>query len=405
MGGEPGGAARTLLFTGKGGVGKTTLAAATAARAAAEGHKTLILSTDPAHSLGDAFDVELGAGATEVSAALFVQQIDTQKRLQETWSEIQRYLVDALGAAGLDALRAEELTVIPGAEELLALLEVRDQACSGRWDLVVVDCAPTAETLRLLALPEALDWYLTKVFPMERRVVRALRPLLAPAVGLPSPRPEVWEAAERLQAELLDVQRVLKAPRTTVRLVLTPESVVVAEARRALTQLSLYGYRVDAVLANRVFGPSNDSWRQGWAEAQQELLAEVADSFAPLPIHVAPYASAEPLGSSSLRDLGERVYGSDDPIAVRELAEPLSVVESGRGYLLSLPLPLADRDALDLSRVGSDLVVTVSGRRRVLALPSVLRRCDVTGARLSGGRLEVSFLPDEQLFPRNEAHP
>lgn len=403
--GEDSSRVRTLLFTGKGGVGKTTLAAATAARAAAEGHKTLILSTDAAHSLGDAFDVELGSGTAEVSTGLFVQQVDTQQRLQETWSEIQRYLVDALGAAGFDELRAEELTVLPGADELLALLEVRDQARSGRWDLVVVDCAPTAETLRLLALPEALDWYLTKVFPVERRVVRALRPLLAPAVGLPAPRPEVWAAAERLQAELLDVQRVLKAPRTTVRLVLTPESVVVAEARRALTQLSLYGYRVDAVLANRVFTPSDDPWRQGWADAQRVLLDEVGDSFAPLPVHVAPYVSAEPLGSERLRDLGRLVYGDDDLLTVGIAGEPMSIRESDGEYLLTLPLPLADRDQLDLSRVGSDLVVTVAGRRRVLALPSVLRRCDVKGARLNDGRLEIAFAPDRQLFPQNEAHP
>lgn len=396
---------RTLLFTGKGGVGKTTLAAATAARAAAGGRKTLVLSTDAAHSLGDAFGAAIGAEPSEVAPGLYVGQVDTQQRLQETWAEIQRYLVAALGAAGFDDLRAEELTVIPGADELLALLEVRDQARSGRWDVVVVDCAPTAETLRLLALPEALDWYLTKVFPIERRVVRALRPLLAPAVGLPAPRAEVWEAAERLQAQLLDVQQVLKSPTSSVRLVLTPESVVVAEARRALTQLSLYGYRVDAVVANRVFAASDDAWRQGWADAQQQQLAEVVDSFAPLPVYTAPYAPAEPLGCERLLELGDTVYGADDPLVVHGTGDPLRISEHEGGYLLSLPLPLADRDELDLSRVGSDLVVTASGRRRVLALPSVLRRCEVTGARLVEGRLNVTFAPDRELFPRNEAHP
>jgi arsenite-transporting ATPase len=190
-----------------------------------------------------------------------------------------------------------------------------------------------------------------------------------------------------------------------VRLVLTPESVVVAEARRALTQLSLYGYRVDAVVANRVFAASDDPWRQGWAQAQQGLLDEVVDSFAPLPVHLAPYAAAEPLGRDRLCELGDTVYGAHDPLAVHGTGEPLSITEQPGGYLLSLPLPLADRHELDLSRVGSDLVVTASGRRRVLALPSVLRRCEVSGARLVDGRLEVTFVPDPTLFPRFEAHP
>ena len=190
---------RVVLFTGKGGVGKTTLAAATAAHIAADGRKTLVVSTDPAHSLADALRCDLDLEPTEVSAGLFVGQVDTQRRLQESWGELQGYLASALGSAGVDRLRAEELTVLPGAEELLALIEVRDHVRSGRWDAVIVDCAPTAETLRLLALPEALDWYMSKALPAERRVVRALRPLLGPAVGLPTPSSEAWAAAERLQ--------------------------------------------------------------------------------------------------------------------------------------------------------------------------------------------------------------
>ena len=397
---------RVVLFTGKGGVGKTTLAAATAAQVAAAGRKTLVLSTDPAHSLADAMACSVETEPTEVAAGLFVGHVDTQRRLQETWGELQGYLASLLGSAGFDTLRAEELTVLPGAEELLALIEVRDHVRSGRWDAVIVDCAPTAETLRLLALPEALEWYLSKALPAERRVVRALRPLLGPAVGLPAPNTEVWEAAEQLQGQLLDVQQVLRAPETTVRLVLTPESVVVAEARRAYTQLALYGYRVDAVIANRVFDAGDDPWRSSWAQTQRRQLSEVSDSFEPLPIFTAGYLPAEPVGPDALARLGATVYGPADPLATVESADFLTVRQAGDGFVMTLVLPLVDKDSLDLTRVGDDLVVTVSGRRRVLALPSALRRCQVRGAHVEVGRLHIRFAPDPEQFPRvTAAHP
>lgn len=397
---------RVVLFTGKGGVGKTTLAAATAAHIASDGRKTLVVSTDAAHSLADALGCGVDAEPTEVSTGLFVGHVDTQRRLQQSWGELQGYLASALGSAGVDRLRAEELTVLPGAEELLALIEVRDHVRSGRWDAVIVDCAPTAETLRLLALPEALDWYMSKALPAERRVVRALRPLLGPAIGLPTPSSEAWAAAERLQDQLLDVQEVLKSPETTVRLVLTPESVVVAEARRALTQLALYGYRVDGVVANRIFEAGDDPWRSGWAETQQGLLAEVTESFDPLPIFMARYLPEEPVGAQALSALGAAVYGSEDPLTGVESSDFLQVRHEGDSFVMTLALPLLDRDSLDLTRVGDDLVVTVAGRRRVLALPSALRRCRVRGARVADDRLEIAFETDREQFPHPAgAHP
>jgi arsenite-transporting ATPase len=227
---------RVLLFTGKGGVGKTTTSAATAALAAMRGQKTLVLSTDPAHSLADALGVELGSDPTELDTGLYGQQLDTQRAFEDSWREVQHYLREVLESGGVDPIEAEELTVLPGAEEVLALLELRRQVSSGRWDVVVVDCAPTAETLRLLALPEALGWYMDRVFPVERRVVRTLRPVLSHLAGVPMPPDRVFAAVERLHGELADVRRLLTDPATTsVRLVLTPEAVVVAEARRTLT--------------------------------------------------------------------------------------------------------------------------------------------------------------------------
>src|SRR5881227_2491952 len=220
---------RVLLFTGKGGVGKTTTSAATAVHAARRGLKTLVLSTDPAHSLADAFGVPLGHEPTEIEVSLYGQQVDTQRALEDSWREVQHYLRELLEQGGIDPIEAEELTVLPGAEEVLALLELRAQVSSGRWDTVVVDCAPTAETLRLLALPEALGWYMERVFPVERRMVRTLRPVLSHLARMPMPPDSVFAAIERLHAELAEVRALLVDPVTTsVRLVLTPEAVVVA---------------------------------------------------------------------------------------------------------------------------------------------------------------------------------
>jgi arsenite/tail-anchored protein-transporting ATPase len=387
---------RVLLFTGKGGVGKTTTAAGTAALAARTGRKTLVLSTDAAHCLADCFGVPAGPEPAEVDTGLYVQQVDSHRRLERAWGEVQGYLLSVLDAAGVDAVEAEELTVLPGAEEVLALLEVRDQVNSGLWDVVVVDCAPTAETLRLLALPEALRWYMDRVFPVERRVVRSLRPVLGRMAGVPMPRERVFDAVERLHGELQEVRRVLTDPQTSVRLVLTPESVVVAETRRTLTSLSLYGYRVDAVLANRVFPTgSADPWLTGWAAAQAGVLADVEESFAPLPVFRSPYRPTEPLGVDELAALAAATYGPRvDPLAAPDGGEPLAVERSGEGFVLTLALPFADRREMDLVRSGDELVVTVGSRRRVLALPSALRRCTVTGAALRHGRLRVRFRPD-----------
>ena len=386
---------RLLLFTGKGGVGKTTVAAGTAALAAARGLKTLVLSTDAAHSLGDAFAAQVGPDPTEVDAGLFVQQVDAQGRFERSWGEVQEYLLSVLSAAGVDPIEAEELTVLPGAEEVLALLEVRDQVASDRWDVVVVDCAPTAETLRLLALPDALGWYMDRVFPLERRVVRSLRPMLGKVAGVPMPRDRVFDAVERLHGELRSARAALTAPSASVRLVLTPESVVVAEARRTLTSLSLYGYRVDAVVANRVFPPAGDDpWRAGWVAAQERQLAEVDSSFSPLPVLRAAYGGEEPVGVDALVELASDTYGEVDPVAEPTVEDPVQVSRSGDEFVLSLALPLADRSDTDLARVGDDMVVTVGGHRRVLALPSALRRCVVAGAALRDGRLRVRFEPD-----------
>jgi len=397
---------RVLLFTGKGGVGKSTLAGGTAALAAAAGHRTLVLSTDAAHSLADAFGLTGDARdltePSEVADRLWVQQVDAQLRFEQSWADIQRYLLSVLDSAGVDPVAAEELTVIPGAEEVLALLELRLHAASQQWDVVVVDCAPTAETLRLLALPEALGWYMQRVLPVERRVVKALRPVLTRAAGVPMPGDTVFDAVERLHAELDEVRTLLTGPQSTVRLVLTPESVVLAEARRSYTTLSLFGYRVDGVVANRVF-PSDgaDDWRAAWVVAQDAVMEDVLESFAGLPVWRSEYRPGEPVGLAALATLASEAYDGADPLAVPDGEGPFRLTRDRRGAVLHLALPNVSRTDVDLARNGNDLVVTVGPYRRLLTVPAGLARHRVTGARVAqldgqGGELQVRFVEENE---------
>ena len=391
---------RIILFTGKGGVGKTTSAAGTATLAAGRGERTLVLSTDAAHSLADAFGQPVGAEPTPVAENLWVHQVDAQRRFERSWGDIQGYLMSVLDAAGVDPITAEELTVIPGAEEVLALLELRTHALSGSWDVIIVDCAPTAETLRLLALPEALNWYMTRVFGVQRRVVKALRPVLARATGVPMPEDSVFEAVERLHHDLEEVQGILSEKDATVRLVLTPETVVVAEARRSLTTLSLYGYRVDGVIANRVF-PSDgaDEWRGSWVTAQRSVLAEVRQSFVDLPIWMSSYQPAEPVGTDALAAFAEAAYDGADPLATPSGEGPMTITRTDDGAVLRIALPFAEKKDVDLARHGDELVVTVGSYRRLLALPAALARHTVTGARVGSGSLQVRFRIEPDAAP------
>ncbi|MFJ5992412.1 ArsA family ATPase [Lentzea sp. NPDC092896] len=402
---------RVLLFTGKGGVGKTTLSAATAASLAAHGRKALVVSTDPAHSLGDALDVRLGAEPSEVdgSDGLFACQIDPRGLVDEAWGDLRGHLRTVLAGAGVDELDAEELTVLPGVEELLALAEVRRLASSGPWEVVVVDCGPTAETLRLLSLPEAFAGYLERLFPTHRRVVRGL---LAGVAGTGTV--EKWDAtADALSrlAERLDALRSMLTDSSScsVRLVLTPERVVAAETRRTLTALALQGIRVDSVIANRLV-PSPGaargaaaSWLRTRRHEQDAVLTELTGIGE---IRTVDHRASEPVGVPALLEVAEQLYGDSDPLPdVPASGVPGSLLEvsgSGRGldarYSLRIALPLADDTELDLARVSDDLALTVDGRRRLVALPSLLRRCIVTGAEMDSGGVTVGFRPDPSLW-------
>ncbi|GGI07269.1 ArsA family ATPase [Egicoccus halophilus] len=391
-----------LLFTGKGGVGKTSVAAATAVHAAAAGARVLVTSTDPAHSLADALAQPLDdrPRAVDVPGApgrLTGLQIDAQARLEHHWSDVRDYLVSLLGWGGMGAVAAEELILLPGIDELFALIDLEQQVASGEYDLVVVDCAPTAETLRLLALPDALGWYVERIAGPGRRMARALGPLVRGAGlgALPMPDEPVFAAVERIQDQLARVHTLLQDPaRAAIRLVCTPERLSVAETERTATSLSLFGYGVDALVVNRVLPDEvTDPYLARWKDRHAAQLAELRTSFAPTPVLRAPLLDDEVIGVDGLRRLADALYADADATGWREPVRPVTVERTAEGHLLRIALPFATRGELDLHRRGSDLHVRVAGVRRTVALPGSLRRDRVAGAALADGWLEVRFRP------------
>lgn len=384
---------RILLVCGKGGVGKTTTAAATALRCADSGLRTVVLSTDPAHSLADAFGVPLSSVGAPITERLWGQQLDAQERLEDAWAEIRAWVLAVLDWAGVAAIEAEELSVIPGLDEVFALADIKAYAASGDWDVVVVDCAPTAETIRFLSLPDVLGWYMARLFPVTRRVNRVVAPVLGRIGRLPVAGDEVFAAAQRFYDRLDGVREVLTDPvRTSVRLVVNPEKVVVAEARRTYTYLSLFGYHVDAVVANRLLPDAvSDPWFDGWKAAHASQLAAIEEQFAPLPVLRAELAPEEPVGLERLRRFADALYGATHPAARLHDGEPLRLERHNGHWVMTLALPFAAPDDLELGRRAGELFVRVGPYRRAIALPDSLRRRPVAGARVAGDRLEITF--------------
>jgi arsenite-transporting ATPase len=367
-------------------------------RCADSGLRTLVLSTDTAHSLADSFDTELDAGPRSLTQNLWAQQLDPTERLEEAWGDIQDYLRQLFGWAGVEQVEAEELSVLPGLEEVFALTDIKEHADSGAWEVVIVDCGPTAETIRLLSLPEILAWYMDRIFPVERRIVSAVRPVLTRLTSLPIAGDDVFGAARRLYERLDGVRSLLAdGSRTSIRLVVNPERMVIAEARRAATYLSLFGYGVDGIIANRLLPDAvTDPWFKMWKEAHAEHLSSIIEGFAPLPVLRAELAPEELVGADRLRAFADTVYGDLDPTGVLHTGERLLGEQRDGLFVLRLGLPFAERDELEVGRRHDELLVRVGPHRRAIMLPDSLRRREVAGATLAGQWLEVSFAERER---------
>jgi arsenite/tail-anchored protein-transporting ATPase len=388
--------ARILVYTGKGGVGKTSVAAATALACADRGYRTIVMSTDIAHSLGDAFDVPLGPTPTEIAPNLWAQESDVFFNVARYWGRIQAYAASVLRWRGLDEVLAEEMTVLPGMDEVGSLLWIADHHDSGKYDVVVVDAAPTGETLRLLSLPEAAKWWMEKIEPIGRRITKLTGPLVQRVVGMPMPGDEVFNAGEELFRRLEHMHDLLTDhEKTSVRVVLTLEQVVIKEAQRSFTYFHLYGYPTDLVVANRVLPDEVGEYFRGWYDAQQRYGPLVEKTFHPIPIRTAPFFDRELVGVPLLRELARELYGTTDATEFFYRGRPYEVVRApdDGGWLLSVDLPFTEKEQIDLSRHGDELVIDLGTWRRTLVLPRVLVDAPTRGARFDDGTLKIRFGP------------
>jgi len=383
---------RILVYTGKGGVGKTTVAAATALMSARQGSRTIVLSTDIAHSLADAFGVRLGPEPSEIAPQLWGQEPDVYYNIGRYWRTIQAYMAELFSWRGLDAVMAEEMTVLPGMDELGNLLWIADHVESRKYDVIVVDAAPTGETLRLLSLPEASRWWLDRIAPIGRRVSRIGRPVLERMIGVPFPHDEVFAAAERLLQRLEQVHRLMADPeRSSIRIVLGLEKLAIAEAQRSFTYFHLFGYPSDLVVCNRVIPPEVDGYFAGLRRTQQSYLPEVERAFAPVPVRTVPFFDREMLGIDGLAELGGALFGDDDPTSFFYRGRPYQVRMEDGATFLDVALPFTSREEVGVSRSGDELVLQVGSWRRTLVLPRALINVPTKGAKMDGGVLRIEF--------------
>jgi arsenite-transporting ATPase len=379
-------APRTILYTGKGGVGKTSVAAATARRCAAAGLRTVVLSTDPAHSLSDSLEAELGPDPTQAGANLFGQEVQAQEEMERHWDSVQSWLGSLLEERGVDRISAEELTVPPGMDELFSLLWIKRHHEEGEFDCVVVDCAPTGETLRLLSFPDVVTWWLERILPSQRRLAPFARSLF----DMPLPGDGVFEDVERLARNLVAMNGILRdRSHTTVRLVTNADRMVVKEAMRTFTYLNLYGYLTDAVVVNRLL-PS-EGYFAAWSEVQREQLDLVRSAFEPVPVLTAPYMEREVVGPEMLDRLADEVFGARDAAAVLHSHIVLELITENGRATLRLDVPFAEKGDLGLKKIGLEVVVRVGGQKRTIMLPPALAAYSASGARFEDGTLEISF--------------
>jgi arsenite-transporting ATPase len=384
---------RIILYTGKGGVGKTSVAAATALRSAELGYRTIVLSTDSAHSLADSFDTTLSGNAEAIAPNLWAQEPDLYQTIETHWGTIKDWMAALMAWRGMGEIVAEEMAVLPGMEELASLLYIINYHDSGNYDVVIVDCAPTGETLRLLSFPEILDWWMQRLFPIGRTAATVTRPLMKRLLGMPLPDDEVFQSVEDLFTQLERMRTLLTDPDTaSVRLVLNPEKMVIKETQRTFTYLNLYGYATDLIICNRLIPEEvKDRHFDSWKESQERYYQMVEERFAPLPILTIPLFSQEVVGIPMLRLMAQALFGDEDPTKVFYRGQTHNIRKEDGNYVLTLPLPFVQKEEISLMRNGDELTIQAGRHKRNISLPRILAGLSVKEARFEGERLRIDF--------------
>jgi len=384
---------RVLLYSGKGGVGKTTVAAATAVRSAELGYRTIVLSTDAAHSLADSFDISLTGDHQAIAPNLWAQETDISKTMETYWGDIQDWVAALMAWRGMEQIMADELAVLPGMEELANLLYIMDYHNSGDYDVIIVDCAPTGETLRFLSFPEVMRWWMDKMFPIGRTAITVARPFVRYVMGMPVPDDRVFQSIENLYTQLDKMRALLTDPqKSSVRLVVNPEKMVVKEAQRSFTYFNLYGYATDLVICNRLIPEEVvDRFFESWKEAQSRHYKMIEECFAPIPILSVPLMGQEVVGIPMLRLVAEALYGDRDPTEIFFQGQTHGIEKDDGHYVLTLDLPFVTKRDISLIRNGDELVVQVGSYKRNIILPRTLAELAVTDARFESEQLRIRF--------------
>ncbi|MBW1918226.1 MAG: ArsA family ATPase [Deltaproteobacteria bacterium] len=390
---------RIILFAGKGGVGKTSMAAATGVNIARRGQKTLVMSLDPAHSLADIFDLNRGlmdknrGKPVAVDNDLWIQELDVQEEIKQNWGEVYRYLAILLNVSGFDEILAEELAILPGMDEVSALLYINKYIREQSYQVIILDCAPTGESLRFISIPTALEWYIKKIFHLERQIFKVVRPVARRMTTIPLPEDEYFAALQRLFDRLEGVDRLLADPNvTTVRLVTNPEKVVLKESQRAFMYFCLYQMVVDGVIINRIFPTAlADHFFHYWKQNQEEYLELAHTRFAPVPIFPVEFFDREVVGLESLTRLSQAIYGDRQPEDILYRESPYRFEKSDGVYTLAIRLPFIGAEDVSLGKTGEELVIRVGGFKRHVLLPRNMAALEPQGAKFEGDYLNIRF--------------
>jgi arsenite-transporting ATPase len=392
---------RIIFFAGKGGVGKTSVAAATGIKAAQAGSRTLVMSLDVAHSLVDIFDLDRGlvdknrGQPIKVRNSLWIQELDIQEEIEKNWGDIHKYLSTLLNTTGLDEILAEELAILPGMEEVSLLLYINRYVRTKKFDVILLDCAPTGESLRFISIPTTLEWYIKKIFKMERTIAKYARPIAKRLYDIPLPGEDYFDAVELLFQRLQGVDEILVDPKTTtVRLVTNPEKIVLKETQRAFMYFSLYKMSTDAIIMNRILPQSiHDDYFDDWRERQGEYIRQAETYFSPIPLFPVNLFRGEILGTDRLASLAQEIYGDRDPLERFFDGEPYSLVKVNGKYQLTIKLPFIEKKDVDLNKISDELIIRVGGFKRHILLPRQVAASKSVSAKLDGANLSIQFEP------------